>query len=141
MKFLCTLLSTMYKLCAHFCLSTINFLHLYLPLIYCGLFSLLCLFSTIHYPPNHLLVEQRYYHSDGSKITLLPWLWQYHGDGSKNLFFHFWEKFAILSFLSYTWFFTATTMVLSWPRKKCNFTSVTVVVPRLYQQMIWRISI
>ena len=26
-------------------------------------------------PPNHLLVEPRYYHSDGSKITLLPWLW------------------------------------------------------------------
>ena len=36
-----------YKLCAHFCLSTINFLHLYLPLIYCGLFSLLCLFFMI----------------------------------------------------------------------------------------------
>ena len=26
--------------------------------------------STI--PPNHLLVEPRYYHSDGSKIALLP---------------------------------------------------------------------
>ena len=26
-------------------------------------------------PPNHLLVEPRYYHSDRSKITLLPWLW------------------------------------------------------------------
>ena len=26
-------------------------------------------------PPNHLLVEPRYYHGDGSKITLLPWPW------------------------------------------------------------------
>ena len=26
-------------------------------------------------PPNHLLVERRYYHGDGSKIRLLPWLW------------------------------------------------------------------
>ena len=34
--------------------------------------------------------------------------------------------------------FTATGMVLPWPWKWCNFTSVTVVVPRLYQQMIWR---
>ena len=25
-----------------------------------------------HIPPNHLLVEPRYYHSDGSKITLIP---------------------------------------------------------------------
>ena len=34
--------------------------------------------------------------------------------------------------------FTATVMVLPRPWKQCNFTSVTVVVPRLYQQMIWR---
>ena len=27
------------------------------------------------YPPNHLLVEPRYYHGDGSKITLLPLPW------------------------------------------------------------------
>ena len=33
--------------------------------------------------------------------------------------------------------FTATAMVL--PRPRCNSTSITVVVPRLYQQMIWRI--
>ena len=26
-------------------------------------------------PPNHLLVEPRYYHGHGSKITLLPWPW------------------------------------------------------------------
>ena len=25
--------------------------------------------------PNHLLVEPRYYHSNGSKIILLPWPW------------------------------------------------------------------
>ena len=25
--------------------------------------------------PNHLQVEPRYYHGDGSKITLLPWPW------------------------------------------------------------------
>ena len=35
-------------------------------------------------PPNHLLVEPWYYHSDGSKIALLPWPWQYHGGGSKK---------------------------------------------------------
>ena len=35
-------------------------------------------------PPNHLVVERWYYHSDGSKITLLPWRWYYHGGGSKN---------------------------------------------------------
>ena len=29
-------------------------------------------------------------------------------------------------------------MVLPQPRKQCNFTSITVVVPRLYLQMIWR---
>ena len=34
--------------------------------------------------------------------------------------------------------FTATAMVLPRPRKKWNFTSITVVVPRLYLQMIWR---
>ena len=28
-----------------------------------------------HILPNHLLVEPRYYHSDESKITLLPWPW------------------------------------------------------------------
>ena len=26
-------------------------------------------------PPNHLLVEPRYYHVEGSKIRLLPWPW------------------------------------------------------------------
>ena len=26
-------------------------------------------------PPNHVLVEPQYYHGDGSKITLIPWLW------------------------------------------------------------------
>ena len=70
---------------------------------------------------------------------VVPQKWQYHGSGSKNYFFHFWMNLAILSFLSYTWFFTASAMVLPQPRKKCNFTSVTVVVPRLYLQMIWRI--
>ena len=34
--------------------------------------------------------------------------------------------------------FTATSVVLPQPRKQCNFTSITVVVPRLYLQMIWR---
>ena len=29
----------------------------------------------VYNPPNHLLVEPWYYHSDGSKITLLPWPW------------------------------------------------------------------
>ena len=38
----------------------------------------------IHNPPNHLLVEPRYYHGDGSKITLLQWPWQYHGSSSKK---------------------------------------------------------
>ena len=33
-------------------------------------------------------------------------------------------------------FFTAIAMVLPRPRKQCNFTSVTVVLPRFYQQMI-----
>ena len=54
--------------------------------------------------------------------------------------FHFWMNFAILSFLSCTWFFNATTVVLSWSRKYCNFTFMTMVVPLLYQQMIWRID-
>ena len=43
----------------------------------------------IYILPNHLLVEPRYYHSVGSKITLLPRPWQYHADGSKIFFFHF----------------------------------------------------
>ena len=34
--------------------------------------------------------------------------------------------------------FTATAMVLPRPWKQCNFFSITVVVPRLYQPMIWR---
>ena len=33
----------------------------------------------------------------------------------------------------------ALTMVLPQPQNQCNFTSITVVVPRLYLQMIWRI--
>ena len=59
--------------------------------------------------PNHLLVEPQCYHSDRSKITLLPW--------QQIFFFHFLMNLAILSFLSYTWFFTTTTVVLPWPRK------------------------
>ena len=56
----------------------------------------------IYILPNHPLVEPRYYHSVRSKITLLPRPWQYHADGSKKFFFHFWMNLAILSFLSYT---------------------------------------
>ena len=28
-----------------------------------------------HIPPNHVQVEPRYYHGDGSEITVLPWSW------------------------------------------------------------------
>ena len=34
--------------------------------------------------------------------------------------------------------FTATGVVLPQPWKQCNFTSITLVVPRLYLHMIWR---
>ena len=33
---------------------------------------------------------------------------------------------------------TAAAVVVSWPRKQCDFISVTMVVPWYYQQMIWR---
>ena len=91
-------------------------------------------------PPNHLLVEQWYYHSDGSKITLLPWPWQYHSGGSKkSCIVQKAQNCQIHSEMEEK-NFTATTMVLPRPGKQCNFTSVTVVLPRCYQQMIWRNS-
>ena len=85
-------------------------------------------------PPNYLLVtmvtevKSHYFRGRGSTTSVAV----------KKFFFHFWRNLAILSFLSYTWLFTATTVVLPRPRKCCNFTSITVAVPRLYQQMIWR---
>ena len=49
------------------------------------------------------------------------------------------KKLRIAKFLQ-KWkknFFTATDVVLPQSRKQCDFTSVTTVEPRLYQQMIW----
>ena len=92
-----------------------------------------------HIPPNHLLVEPQYYHGDGSKITLLPWPWQYHGSGSKKSSIAQKAQNCQIHSEMEEKFFTATAVVLPRPRKQCNFSSVTVVVPRLYQQMIWRI--
>ena len=92
-----------------------------------------------HNPPNHLLVEPRYYHSDGSKITLLPWPWQYHSGGSKKSSIAQKAQNCQIHSEMEEKYFTATAVVLPLPRKQCNFTAVTVVVPRLYQQMIWRI--
>ena len=89
--------------------------------------------------PNHLQVEPRYYHSDGSKITLLLWRWQYHGGGSKKSSIAQKAQNCQIHSEMEEKFFTATAMVLPRPRKQCNFTSITVVLPRLYQQMIWRI--
>ena len=37
-------------------------------------FSRVCLLSK-KILPNHVQVEPRYYHSDASKITRLPWPW------------------------------------------------------------------
>ena len=47
----------------------------------------------------------------------------------------FWMNLAILSFSSYTWF---STMVLPGLLKQ-QFTSITMVVPWYYLQMIWQI--
>ena len=89
-------------------------------------------------PPNHLLVEPWYYHGDGCKITLLLQPWQYHGSGSKkSSIAQIAQNCQIHSEMEEK-IFTAITVVLPWPQKQCNFTSITLVVPRLYQQMIWR---
>ena len=90
-------------------------------------------------PPNHLLVERWYYHSDGSKITLLPWRWYYHGGGSKKSSIAQKTQSCQIHSEMEEKFFTPTALVLLRPRKQCNFTSVTVVLQRLYQEMIWRI--
>ena len=87
--------------------------------------------------PNHLLVEQRYYHGDGSKITLLPWPWQYHGGGSKKSSIAQKAQNCQIHSEMEEKIFTATAVVLPRPWKQCNFTSITVVQPGLYQQMIW----
>ena len=39
------------------------------------LFLIYLLGDKANNPPNHLLVEPRYYHGDGSKIALLPSPW------------------------------------------------------------------
>ena len=89
-------------------------------------------------PPNHLLVEPRYYHSDGSKITLFPWPRQYHCGGSKKSSIAQKAQNCQIHSEMEEKKFTATAVVLPWPRKQCNFTSITMVVPRLYLQMIWQ---
>ena len=77
-------------------------------------------------------------HSDGSKITLLPWPWQYHSRGSKKSSIAQKAQNCQIHSEMEEKIFTATAVVLPRPRKQCNFTSVTMVLPRLYQQMIWR---
>ena len=59
-------------------------------------------------PPNHLQVVPWHYHGNGSRLLQMIW-----------------------------WIIIATAVVLRWPRKKCNFTSIIMIVQRYYLQMIW----
>ena len=56
---------------------------------------------------------------------------------SKIFFFHFWMNFAILSFVSYTWFFYFHCCGTTMAAEMEHFTSITMIVPRLYLQIIW----
>ena len=78
------------------------------------------------------------------------------GNGSKKFFLPFLNEFGNSKLFCYTWIFTATTSQKAWncqihsemkekiftatamvlPRPQ-NFTSINVVLTRLYQQMIW----
>ena len=88
--------------------------------------------------------------SSAGSTMVVPQHYQYHGDRSKLLCFcsrgstmvenQPQLKSLILpnSFRNGRKIFTATTVVLPRPRKLYSFTSVTMVVPWYYLQMIWQ---
>ena len=75
--------------------------------------------------------------------------WQYHGTTmvrevncsiSADVVVSWWKR----NYSSKKWKkkkIIATAMILPWPRKQYDFTSVTMVVPHYNLQMIWRIEI